>query len=362
VEFDRIDYLRWAKSATHHPEVLDLASSGMTPWSIHELSPRNHAVEIIAPNTYGFPPLKEAIADHHGVTPEQVLITAGSSMANFLSTMALVNAGDTVLVEEPAYEPLRRLPALFGCTVKRIQRSLENGWILTPEDMDKSLQESGARLVILSNPHNPTGVMLDMPTVEALHEICKKHQAYLILDEVYAEFHPHDPAALAKACSQYLIRTSSLTKVLGFGPLRIGWAIADAPRVEKMYALNDYAYAVHGAINESLGLEVWRQRARFLEIAHSRAAFNLGILRRFLGSRDDLDWVDPQGGILGFIKVHNVDNVDALTHVLQEEHGVRVAPGTFFERPSYIRIGFGTEPDKIRVGLTQLGRALNNLK
>jgi len=239
---------------------------------------------------------------------------------------------------------------------------MENGWDISPEDLDKRIEESGARLVILSNPHNPSGVMLETGTVEALHEVCKKHQAYLILDEVYAEFHPHDPAALAGACSQYLIRTSSLTKVLGFGPLRIGWAIADAALVEKMYALNDYAYAVHGAINELLGLEVWRQRTRFLEIAHSRAAFNLGILRRFMGSRDDLEWVDPQGGILGFIKVHHVDNVDALTHLLQEEHGVRVVPGSFFERPSCIRVGFGTEPDKIRVGLTQLGRALNHLK
>ena len=142
MEFDRIDYMRWAKSASHDPEVLDLASSGMAPWSIHELSPRNHAVEIIAPNTYGFPPLKEAIAEHHGVNPEQVLVTAGSSMANFLSTMPLVNAGDTVLVEEPAYEPLRRLPALFGCTVKRIQRSMENGWDISPEDLDKRVHHT----------------------------------------------------------------------------------------------------------------------------------------------------------------------------------------------------------------------------
>lgn len=360
MKFDPISYIRWAKEPPEDLEMLDLASSGIAPRSIHELEPPAYAVEIRAPNAYGLTELKEVIGEHHGIEPNQVLITAGSSMANFLLVMTLVEPGNTVLVEDPAYEPLRRLPTLFGCNVAKIERSMEEGWCLSPEALDQAIADTDARLVVLTNPHNPSGVMMPMDTVQALHDVCHQRGVPLLLDEVYAEFHPHDPAALAMASNQSLIRTSSLTKVLGFGPLRIGWAIGNPDLIAKTYALNDYAMAVHGAINELLGLEVWRQRDRFLKAAHQRAAFNLNIVRRFLSTQNHLRWVDPEGGILGFLEVSGVENTDELAEKLVVEHGVRVVPGSFFERPGYVRIGFGTESDKLRSGLTQLARVLNS--
>jgi aspartate/methionine/tyrosine aminotransferase len=362
VQFDPITYLRWAKGNHSTPAAVDLASSGMASRSLEDLNPRPEGLQLTAPNFYGLPALHEAIAEHHGVQADEVLITAGSSMANFLATMSLTRPGDTVLVEAPAYEPLQRLPALFGCSVAPIPRSESDGWALDPTTLGEQVQRSGATLAIITNPHNPSGVFLDAGRVQALHAACADHACTLLVDEVYAEFHPHDAAAIGGLVQERLVRTSSLTKVLGFGPLRLGWALASAERIAHMHALNDYAMVMHGSINELLGLEVWRERERFVDEARRRGDFNGDIVRRFLSSRDDLDWVDPKHGILGFLQVQGTPDTQVLADHLLHEYGVVVVPGAHFGRPDSIRIGFGASADMVRKGLQSLGRALDEGK
>ena len=362
MRFDPIAYLRWAKTNHTAPGAVDLASSGMATRSLEDLNPSPEALQLAAPNFYGLPALHEAIGEHHGVGSDQVLITAGSSMANFLAIMGLTSPGDTVLVEAPAYEPLTRLPALFGCDVAPIERSETDSWGVDPDALSAQVKSTNARMGILTNPHNPSGVFLGAERVEALHAACVTHDCILLVDEVYSEFPPHDARALGPLTCEGLIRTSSLTKVLGFGPLRLGWVLASAERIAHMHALNDYAMVMHGSINELLGLEVWRNRERFITEARQRGAFNGEIVRRFLASRDDLRWVDPEHGILGFLQVAGVPDTQVLADALRSEHDVVVVPGGHFGRPDSIRIGFGASPDTVRRGLQCLGRTLDSLK
>ncbi len=362
VQFDPITYLRWAKSNQTRSDAVDLASSGMASRSLEDLNPGPESLQLVAPNFYGLPDLQEALAEHHGVGADEVLITAGSSMANFLATMSLTNPGDTVLVEEPVYEPLQRLPTLFGCTVRSIQRTERDAWDVSPDTLASEVSRTGAKLVILTNPHNPSGIFLDAPRIHALHAACAERQCILIVDEVYSEFHPHDATAIGSLTQSNLVRTSSLTKVLGFGPLRLGWVLASADRIAQMHALNDYAMVMHGSINELLGLEAWRERNRFIAEARQRAAFNGDIVRRFLSSRSDIDWVDPHHGILGFLHISGIPDTQVLADHLLNEYNVVVVPGAHFGRPDSIRIGFGASADTVRKGLQSLGRALDSLK
>ena len=195
--------------------------------------------------------------------------------------------------------------------------------------------------------------------VTSLVEVAASAGAKLILDEVYAEFHEWNPSELSQATrSGTLIRLSSLTKVYGFGPLRVGWILADKETTWKLHELTNYTYAVHGAINERLGMAVWQERERFRDEAIKRAAFNLEIARKFLSTQERLSWEDPQGGILGLMQVTGMPDTGELVTKLREQHNVMVVPGQFFGVKSGFRVGLGNRPDQVRTALHRLGKCL----
>lgn len=363
MNFSPIHYLNWAKTSFHGDgDAIDLATSGFPARDIDDLSPTPEQMAIRAPNAYGWAPLKESIGHHHGLTEDEVVITAGASMANFLTLMSLVQPGTNVLVEDPAYEPMRNLPGLFGGQAHSLKRDGDKGWSLSPERLEERLKETRARVVFISNPHNPSGVMLPAPRIMALVEVASKYKATLVLDEVYAEFHPWDAAELSSATrAGHLIRISSLTKVFGFGPLRVGWILASKAKTRELLELTNYTYASHGAINERLGMAVWEQRDRFREEARRRASFNLDVVRSFLSTQSRLQWTDPKAGILGFLKIDGLKDTTPFTKTLLEDYGVMVVPGSFFDDPSRIRFGYGNESGKVRVALQRLGKALQTL-
>ena len=100
----------------------------------------------------------ERIAAHYGVEPAGVATATGTSGANFLVCAALLQPGDDVVVEQPAYDPLLAVPRLLGANLVRFDRRFEDGFRLDLERIDAALTPR-TRLVIVTNPHNPTGVL-----------------------------------------------------------------------------------------------------------------------------------------------------------------------------------------------------------
>ena len=354
-----IAYLHWAKTHLRGESACDLASSGFPSREIESLDLDAESLQLTAPNAYGWAPLRDSIGEHYGLSGSEIVITAGASMANFLAVMALQTPGETVLVEHPVYEPMRRLPTLFGGKVTPLLRKMNEGWSISAAHLEEQLKATGAKGVFLSNPHNPSGVMLSDVTLTELAETCDRFGAWMIVDEVYAEFHSRKPDALQEWVKRgTVVILSSMTKVYGFGPVRIGWIAASPSRATHLLDLTQYTYAVHGAINERIGLAVWNQRHQFREEAVRRAEFNLGILRNFMDSAPQLSWVDPGNGILGFIRVDGMEDTRVLADRLQAEFGVTVVPGHFFGDPTCFRVGLGQPSGVVRTGLSSLRKVL----
>jgi aspartate/methionine/tyrosine aminotransferase len=108
----------------------NLATSGVGSFPL--ASCRQPALEINGDSTYGYAPLQQAIARKCGVDPDCVVAAAGTSMANHLAMAALVDPGDEVLIEHPAYELLVSAALFLGADVKRFARAEENGYALDP--------------------------------------------------------------------------------------------------------------------------------------------------------------------------------------------------------------------------------------
>ena len=144
-------YMTWAKY--HAGARYNLANSGILGCQNSDLELTMADILVNGPNHEGYAPLKEAIASKYGVKPEQVVPSQGTSMANFLAMATLVERGDEVLIEQPAYDPFIAAAAYLGAEVKRFSRTFENGFQIDPEEIRGKLTDR-TRLIVISDPHN----------------------------------------------------------------------------------------------------------------------------------------------------------------------------------------------------------------
>src|SRR5881409_3991514 len=142
------DYMHWSK--TQSRARFNLATSGVAPFPLRELSVDLKELEINGDNSYGYPPLQAAIAAHNGVDPDCVVESAGTSMANHLAMAAIIEPGDEVLIEHPAYGPILDVAHYLGANVRRFPRAEENGWMVDPEEIRRGVR-SKTRLMVITN-------------------------------------------------------------------------------------------------------------------------------------------------------------------------------------------------------------------
>src|SRR5947199_5865139 len=148
--------MHWSK--TQSRARLNLATSGVAPFPLRELPVDLKKLEINGDESYGYAPLQEAIATHHGVDPECVVESAGTSMANHLAMAAIIEPGDEVLIEHPAYGPILDVAQYLQANVKRFRRAEENGWAIDLADVRHCVIPK-TRLIVITNLHNPTSAL-----------------------------------------------------------------------------------------------------------------------------------------------------------------------------------------------------------
>jgi aspartate/methionine/tyrosine aminotransferase len=349
-------YMKWAKQ--HVRPRVSLAGSNLLPCELADLPGAREALELHGDNDNGYQPLIEAIATNYGVTADMVATAQGTSGANFLVFAAVVHAGDDVLVERPGYDPLMGPPALLGARVVRFDRRFEDGYRLDPDAVRAAITPR-TRLIVITNAHNPTGVVAADSDVDEIGRIAERHGARVLVDEVYLDTAVTGAIRPAAARSPVFISTSSLTKSYGLAGLRCGWALAAPGVAETVRRARDIVDGTGAFPAERLStlafslLDQLSARARRILAANGRA------VREFLAARQDLDCVLPGAGSVVFPRMRGVDDAGPFLETLARDFELGVVPGRFFQAPAHFRLGFGGRADVLAEGLAQLGKALD---
>lgn len=353
----RSAYLEWAKlrSAAKY----NLATSGLDGYPLANLHAKIEDLEISAPGRYGYPPLQERLAKRSDVPTECIVAATGTSMANHLALAALVDPGDEVLIEQPAYEPLLAVAEYLGAHIRRFPRKFESGFELDPREIERAMTPR-TRVVVVTNLHNPTGARASDSTLRLIGEIAQSRGAYVLVDEVYLEACFDPEARTSFHLGPNFIVTSSLTKAFGLSGLRCGWIFAPAALAERMWRLNDLFGVIPAHPAELLGVIALDHLNEITAYARGRLDANRAVLRGFLGSRKDLIAIRPEAGTVAFPQFAG-GRVDALCQLLREKYETSVVPGRFFELPEHFRIGIGGSTDLLEEGLKRLGQALDEL-
>jgi aspartate/methionine/tyrosine aminotransferase len=346
-------YMRWAKE--HAAARYNLANSGILGVATEDLELEPGDVLVNGPNRDGYPPLLEAIGAKYGVAPEQVVPSEGTSGANFLAFAALLEPGDEVLVEQPTYEPLLAALEFLGAKVRRFARRFEDGYHLDLDDLRKAMSDR-VRMVVITNPHNPSGVYLPAEEMaEAVRIASAAGTAHVLIDEVYQDIvasrsHVHlGPNVLA---------TSSLTKCYGLSGLRCGWVLCAPELARRMRHARDFMGSVGSVPSDSLAVAAFRQLPK-LE-ARTRAILdpNVRMIHEFLREHEDLlECVVPPRAMKVFPRLKKEEDSQPLHDRLRALE-TSIVPGRYFEFPRHFRLGFAVLPEDVGEGLRRLSLAL----
>jgi aspartate/methionine/tyrosine aminotransferase len=337
-------YLQWVK--TRKPARFNLAASGVLPYPLIQLGARIEDIEINGPGLYGFEPLQEAIAVHCGVPPECVVSASGTSMANFIAMAVLIQPGDEVLIEYPAYEPLLAAAQYLGAEIKRFPR----------QSSLQDLVSDRTRLIVITNLHNPTCAGLLEPDLKNLAEIAERAGAHVLVDEVYLEC-MYSERMSAIRHGKHFVCTSSLTKAYGLGGLRCGWIVAEPDLARRMWHIKDLIEpsAPHPA--EQLSVIAFRRLDELSGRAKAVIDPNRALFLDFLRSCSQLEVAMPDHGTCVFPRMKSGDS-DHLFELLHDHYDTDVVPGRFFEMPDHFRLGIGVENSVLKEGLERLQKAL----
>ncbi|KUM23818.1 aspartate aminotransferase [Mesorhizobium loti] len=301
-------------------------------------------------------------AQDKGLSPDDVLVTAGAAGALFIIATSLLSASDHLVVVRPNYATNIETPRAIGCAISYVDLDFDEGFAIDIERVAAGVRPN-TRLISVTCPHNPTGTMMSRADLDALIALAESRACRLLVDETYRDLSYGERLPSAASLSPNAISVSSLSKAFGIPGIRIGWLVVkDKDLQEKFLAAKEQIGICGSVIDEAIARAMLERRDAFLASLLPDMAKRRDIVQSWIDGEPLVDWVRPQGGVVGFPRL-NVDagfDLDRFYTRLLEEHGTYVGPGHWFEMPKrFFRVGFGWPKEaELRGGLEAISAAL----
>ncbi|MBN9234655.1 MULTISPECIES: aminotransferase class I/II-fold pyridoxal phosphate-dependent enzyme [Phyllobacteriaceae] len=368
----RIDLFELERSQSIWENTVEynLTESGLHPFTMRELLDP-HEIEALVDlplgygHTEGEPALREAIAARYpGAGADNVLVTTGSSEANMLAVMSLLDNGDEAIIITPNFMQLPGLAKALGAKVHQVPLRLSGSrWMLDLDEVARAITPN-TRLISVCNPNNPTGGVLSADERSGLALLATRHGIALHADEIYrgAELAGPETETLFAAAPAGVI-TGGTAKAMALAGLRIGWIVSSKDIIEKAMQRQDYTTIGSNALGQRIALFALQPEKRARIVARNRRllARNLDQLSRWVAVRSAIfSWVPPQAGAMAFLRYDLPVSSDDFCRRLRETQSVFAVAGSWFGMEGHLRLGIGGEPDHFRDALQRIDRFLQD--
>ena len=373
--FHVMDLLAAAARRHHsHGDLLNLVAgqpSTPAPAPVREAAKRALDDQVLGYTVaVGIPELREAIATHHqrmhGITvsPEDVVVTTGSSGGFLLAFLASFEAGDRVAMARPGYACYRNVLTALGCEVVELPTGPASRFQPTVEMLEELAQP--VKGLVVASPANPTGTMLASTELAALATWCEERGVRLISDEIYHGIQYETEGRLsvqqssAWETSREAVVFNSFSKYFSMTGWRIGWMLVPKQLRRPVDVLTG---------NFTICPPVLAQHAAIEAFADASYAECDGHVRRYAENRRILldglprlgiDRLAPaDGAFYIYADVgHLTDDSMTFCHTLLAETGIATAPGIDFDTLSgnrFVRLSFAGTPAEVSEALERLG-------
>ncbi len=312
--------------------------------------------------TNGSPEVRQRIAAlYDGQTLDNVLVTNGSSEANYVACHTLLEPGDEVVVMIPNYMQIWGIVEELGAKPIAFHLREENDWAPDLDEL-RSVVNDRTRMIAVCNPNNPTGYTLTGEEMQEIVAVAESVGAWVYADEVYrgAELDGKELPSFIGTTDRVMV-SGGLSKAYALPGLRLGWLVGPAETVETSWAYHDYTSITAGILSHKIGTIALSPevRPRILERNRSMLRSNLELTEDWVRSFGDLiRFVPPKAGGMAFMRYGFDLNSTELATWLREDHSVFILAGDCYGMDRFFRIGVGAESEYLLTGLGRVRQAL----
>jgi len=328
----------------------------------------------------GYLDLRQAVCDKllrdNGLsyTPDQIVVSTGAKQSIANTVLSIVDTADEVIIPTPYWVTYSEIVRLAQGEVKFVNTSLQNGYKITPEELEEAITPK-TKLFMFSSPCNPTGAVYSKAELAALAEVFKKYpQIFIMSDEIYEYINyngKHESIAQFDFLKDRVIVINGLSKGFAMTGWRIGFIAAHpdiaraCEKIQGQFTSGTNAVAQRAAIaaltgsldtSHAMVAEFAKRKKRIVELLHEipnvlcnepdGAFYLFPMVNYYFGKTDGADMID---------------NADELCMYLLNKAHVSVVTGKAFGEPNCIRISFANSMDNIEKGIAKIKDALAKL-
>ncbi len=311
-------------------------------------------------HSLGDPELRQEICNsylkNYGVqiSPDQVLVTSGTSPAILMVLTALCNTDDEIILSDPGYACYPNFIQLAGAKMVKVPVFEEDGFQYRPEAICAAITER-TKAIMINSPMNPTGNLLSPETLQSI----ARFSPYIISDEIYHGLVYQDRAHSILEYTNKAFVLNGFSKLYAMTGLRLGYVIAPEEFVRPMQKLQQNLFICASSVAQRAGIAALREAdsdvERMKKTYNERRIFMLNRLRE-LGFRIT---VEPTGAFYVFVNARHLssDSYKLAFDILEKAH-VGVTPGIDFGEngEGYLRFSYANSLENISEGLNRLGK------
>ena len=297
---------------------------------------------------------------------KEMLVTVGGSEAIDIAMRAMLDPQDEVLIPQPSYVSYVPCCVLANGTPVPIELKAENEFRLTAEELEAAITPK-TKLLVMPFPNNPTGAVMERKDLEAVAEVVKKHDLFVLSDEIYAELtylDNHVSIASIPGMRERTIVINGFSKSHAMTGWRLGYACGPEVIIKQMLKIHQFAIMCAPTTSQYAAVEALRNGDE--DVAMMREEYNgrrRYVLERF--KEMGLSCFEPFGAFYAFpcIKDLGMTSDEFATKLLQTKK-VAVVPGTAFGAcgEGFLRISYAYSLDDLRIALDRVAEFVTEIR
>lgn len=320
----------------------------------------------------GIVELKQAIvskfkADNHlDYSTDQIIVTTGAKHALYTLFQVLLNEGEEVIIPAPYWVSYPEQVKLAGGSPVFLTASEENGFKLTPAQLENAITDK-TKAVIINSPSNPTGMMYTEEELKQIGEVCLRHDILIVSDEIYEKLiYSGDPhisiAQLSSDLQEQTVVINGVSKSHAMTGWRIGYAAGPIAIIKAMTSLASHSTSNPTSIAQYAALAAYQMDGEPVEGMKQVFAERLEKLYELLLEIPGVTCIKPKGAFYLFPNVEEASrnngfaSVDEWVSALLEEEKVALVPGSGFGSPNNVRLSYATSMEALIEAATRIKR------
>ena len=297
----------------------------------------------------------------------QVLVTPGANIIIYYAVRCLVNPGDEVIVQDPCFPTYLSVFKFCGVKPVFVPLKKENEFRLDPNDLKEKITDK-TRLIILNNPHNPTGSVMLPEELEAIGKIALTNDIYLYCDEIYSRMNygetPFYSPSILDGCKNRIIVANGFSKAFAMTGWRLGTVIAPEKVIEKMGLLLQTTSSCVSSFIQKAGIEAIKGNQTEVKKMMKEYKERRNLIVNGLNSIEKISCLNPGGAFYVFPDIRETGlKSQEFAEQLLESKGVGVCAGNDFGEAGegFVRLCYATSQDEIKEGIKRIKEFVDEL-